>query len=368
MLTRTSRFIPTPPKPAARDDELAEVKLPPLTLADKIQNTVYSILGVHAGVFIVTFFYIMTVEAKYRFGSMVYSLAPAWNNLPVTLGVTGWLNWIPVPGTGGLGSWIINHWDYIQHVFFNKIPAGIVAFALIGLILGLGAGKPLGKPKAVDKLFIKLNQWFRIFPNRYQGYKTTPVQYFFLPLSMLISALPGVIVGSVLLFGGTALVHFMGWHPPVDAVSGMHLEFARAVLAGSVWQPIAIGALGQHFSARYVTLKAGEDQQQYFLESRTDNFYDSCDLLRDYARHPVLAEARRVMNLLSRKRSATPSKLYPPIFRHRLKAMVDANVQVPEHGKEARIVMPALLAFMTIAVLLGLYWYSWLPKHGGWLP
>jgi hypothetical protein len=30
--------------------------------------------------------------------------------------------------------------------------------------------------------------------------------------------------------------------------------------------------------------------------------------------------------------------------------------------------MPALLAFMTVAVLLGGYWYAWLPKHGGWLP
>jgi hypothetical protein len=261
----------------------------------------------------------------------------------------------------------VNHWDFIQHVYFIKIPAGIVGFAFIGLILGLGAGKPLGEPKMLDKLFITLNRWFRIFPNRYQGHKTTPLQYAFLPLSMLLSALPGVIFGSVLIFGGTALLHFLGWHLP-DPLSGLHLQSGRLILAGSVWQPIVIGALGQHFAARYVTLKAGEDQQQYFLEKRADNFYDSRQLLDDYAQNSGLAVARHVMNILSRKRSATPSGLYPPIYRHRLRAMVDADVQVPEHGAEARIVMPALLAFMTVAVLLGGYWYAWLPKHGGWLP
>lgn len=345
--------------------ELAELSLPPLTWKDKIQNTVYTVLGLHGGVFVVTFIYICLFEARYRFGDTVYSLGPAWNNLPVTLNVTSWLNWIPVPGSGGLGSWIINHWDLIQHIYFNKIPAGIVAFTFIGLLLGLGAGKPLGKPKAVDKMFIKLNQWFRIFPNRYQGYRTTSVQYALLPFSMLLAALPGVIAGSVLIYGSTALLHFAAVTPP-DPLAFLHINFARAILAGSIWQPIAIGALGQHFFARYVTLKAGEDEQSYFLESRADNAYDAGAILEGY-KNGTCTETTAI-NEISGMRKATPSKIYPPIYRHRLTAMLKARVPVPEHGNEARVVMPAILAFMAVALLLGAYWYTWLPKHGGWLP
>ena len=348
-------------------DELAELSLPPLTWQDKVQNTVYAIAGLHAGVFIVTFFYIAILEARYRFGNTVYSLAASWNNLPVTLHVTSWLNWIPVAHTGGLGSWIVNNWDLIQHIYFNKIPAGVIGFTFIGLLLGLGAGKPLGKPKFVDKVFIHLNRWFRIFPNRYQGHKTTPAQYALLPFSGLFAAIPGVIIGSVVIFGGAALFHSLGVNPFGSGVLNFSgFNSVRFLLAGSLWQPIAIGALGQHFYGRYLTLKSGEDFQQYFLDNRANGAYESGDIM-DRKEAGEIDELEAI-NLLARQPRATPGKVYPPIYRHRLREILRRHIVCVQHKREDRIVIPFLMFVLTTAVLLGGYWYLYLPKHGGWLP
>ncbi len=351
-------------------NELAELKLPKLTWKDKGQNTVYGIAGLHAGVFIMTFFYIAVLQGTYRFPwdpGTVWSLGPSWDNLPVTLGVTSWLNWIPVPHTGGLGSWIVNNWDPIQHLYFFKIPAFVIGWTFVGLLLGLGAGKPLGKPKGVDKFFIKMNDLFRIFPNRYQGYTTTTVQYAFLPVSGLAASLPGVIVSSVLIFGGTALLHSLGVNP---FGSGL-LEFSgfnslRAVLAGSVWPSIVIGAAGQHFFARYVTLKSGEDSQQYFLENRANEAYESGDIMQRKESGQITEQ--QAINELSRQPRATPGKLYPNIYRYRLAEILRQRIVCVRHGNEARIVVPFILAVLTFATIVGGYWYVYGPKHGMLLP
>jgi hypothetical protein len=361
-------------------DELATVQYRKLTVLEKVQNTVYSILGLHAGVFIVTFFYILIFAGTYRFGSTDYSLAAAWGNLPVTLHVTSWLNWFPVGHGMGLGTWIVDHWDFIQHTYFHYIPAGIVGFAIIGLILGLGAGKELGPPKLVDRLFIKLNEWTRIFPNRYQGYETTAIQYALIPVTMLLSALPGVILGSALIYGGAAVLHALGLNLPDPLtwhIAGLNGHWSRALLAGSVWQPIAIGALGQHFFARYVTLKAGEDQQRYWLEGRLDRAYDACGPVDRYAKvvqtygfgaPQTLAAQTEVINAVSALPNTAPARWYAPIYKLRYTAMLKARVKIPEHGEQAKIVMPFIFAILIVAVIMGGIWYVWLPKHGFWLP
>jgi hypothetical protein len=320
---------------------------PRLTLADIGQNLVYSVIGGHAGVWIVSALYVLVFEAKYRvFGTTIW-LKHGWDNLPGNIGLGG--------------SWIDQHWETIRHLYFRNVPEGILGLLLILVILA--KDKPVGPPDRLDRLLVKLR-----FPSHHQGMlgrhgRVSALQVILSPVTVLLASLPGVIVGSLLVYGLPTLLHhngihlLSGWHPP---------SWSQAYLAGGSWQPLVVGALGGWFFGRRSFSKVADDTQLFFIERWLDRAYAADAIIGKFEAGSLTRNEAR--DELTRLRATRPGRLYPPRFRHRYEAMLSASAAVEEHGAWISILMPLVVFVLTVLALFGAYIRLWYAKHGGWLP
>ncbi len=326
---------------------LPKLAMPRSTLADLGQNVVYSVIGGHAGVWIVSALYVLLFEARYRVFGVTIWLKHGWDNLPAKIGLGG--------------SWLDQHWDTIRHLYFRNIPEGILG--LLFILVVLAKAKPVGKPGRLDKLLVRLR-----FPSHHQGQLGRPErvsapQVILSPVTVLLASLPGVIVGSLLVFGGPVLLRHFGVH----LLPGLHPpSFARAYLAGGSWQPLAVGALGGWFFGRKSFSKVADDVQLFFIERWLGRAYQADSIIGEFEAGRVTRNQAR--DQLTRLRATRPGRLYPPTFRHRYQALLDANVAVEEHSRWIAIVMPLVVAVLAILALFGAYIRLWYATHLGWLP
>jgi hypothetical protein len=334
------------------EDQRAVPVLRKLTLGEKLQNLLYSVLGAHAGVALVSAVYVLVLQAKY-FG---FSLKYSWDHLPQAwhmthLKVLGW----------SLGPWLEAHWTVARHYFGRNIPEGVVGLSIILIILA--KAKPVtGQPSWLDRLFVRLG-----FPSHYQGMmgrheRASGLQIVLLPVTMLIAALPGVIVSSVVIFGGTALLHRYGYHLKVAAPP----RWTVAYTAGSVWQPLVIGAFGGWFFARKSVSKVADDVQLHFLEIRLAVAYAADEILQAFRDGGMTLAAAR--DALTRMKRTEPVKAYPPVYRIRYQALLAAEVRPEAHGRGTTILMAAVLVILPVLTIYGLYVRYWGAKHGLWVP
>jgi hypothetical protein len=321
--------------------------LPKLSAADRLQNLVYSIAGGHAGVWIVSAIYVLIFQARYHvFGKTIW-LKHGWDNLPANAGMRG--------------SWLDMHWDTIRHLYFRNIPEGILGLLLILAVLA--KAKPVKQPSRLDKLLVRLG-----FPSHHQGQlgrheRVSPLQVILSPLTVLLASLPGVIIGSLLIYGLPLLLRHYGLHP----LNGLHPpSWADAYLAGHSWQPLAVGALGGWFYGRKAFSKVADDVQLFFIERWLDRAHAADAILGRLKSGSITqAEAR---DELTELRATRPSRIYPPAFRHRYRALLSAGVTAEEHGRWISILMPLVVLILAVLAVFGGYIRLWYAGHGGWLP
>ena len=354
---------------AAVDITLDGLVLPKQTPLAKVQTVVYSVLGLHIGVFVMYALYVVFFLGRYQLGGYDFSLEKNWTNLPAVWHLPSGLSWIPLGGPGGLGQWIASNWDFIQHSYLLKIPVGIVGFVFIGLLLGKVSKRPLGDPSKMDKFLVRLG-----FANRHQGQlgkheETSFRQYLFLLPAMLVASLPGIIGGSLLIFGGAALLHSQfhtGWlaHPSV-----WHPALLNAYLAGTTWQPIAVGFAGARFFGRKSVTKPALDLNRYFLSCRLWVVQEWVVIINQLANGEITPEA--AMDKQTKLPGTHPSRLHAPAYRGMYEALeskvFNGLMKVPDRGSWSKYVIRAVVALLTFLAIYGAYMYLWFPKHGGWL-
>jgi hypothetical protein len=341
MVTKVSTIASeaSPPIPS--------LALPKLSAADRLQNLLYSIAGGHAGVWIVSAIYVLIFEAKYRLFGVTIWLKHGWDNLPANAGLRG--------------SWLDQHWDTIRHLYFRNVPEGILGLLLILAVLA--KAKPVGPPGRLDKLLVRLG-----FPSHHQGQlgrheRVSALQVIFSPVTVLLASLPGVIVGSLLIFGLPPLMRHYGVH----VLSSFHPpSWTDAYLAGNSWQPLAVGALGGWFYGRKSFSKVADDVQLFFIERWLNRAHAADAILARLGAGTITqTEARDELTDL---RATKPGRLYPPGFRHRYRALLNAGVTAEEHGRWISILMPLVVFVLTVLAIFGAYIRLWYAKHLGWLP
>jgi len=290
---------------------------------------------------------VIILEARYG----PVTLKHGWDYLPQNIHLASWGGW--------LGQWITAHWDTIRHVYGRNVPEGIIGLA--GVLIILAKAKPAGEPKRIDRILVRVG-----FPNHHQGQlgrheRVSALQVAMLLPTMLIASVPGVIAGSVLIYGSTALLHHYGVHLQLH-VPGVLVPY----LAGATWQPLAIGALGGWFFARKSTSKVADDVQLYFEEIRLARARAIDKALSRYSRGAWTLPA--VRERLDGLRRARPARIYPPVFRYRYDALLNAGADPEPHGTAARWAMPLAAGAVVVLGLFGAYIRLWYAKHGGWIP
>jgi hypothetical protein len=63
-----------------------------------------------------------------------------------------------------------------------------------------------------------------------------------------------------------------------------------------------------------------------------------------------------------------PVKAYPPVYRIRYQALLDAEVRPEPHGRGTTVLMVAVLVVLPVLTAYGLYVRYWGAKHGLWVP
>jgi hypothetical protein len=336
------------PSGAAASSQVPNVVLPRLSAADRLQNLLYSIAGGHAGVWIVSAIYVLIFEAKYRVFGVTIWLKHGWDHLPANIGLSG--------------SWLDQHWDTIRHLYFRNIPEGILGLLLILTILA--RGKPVGKPGRLDVLLVRLR-----FPSHHQGQlgrheRVSALQVILSPVTVLLASLPGVIVGSLLIYGLPPLLHHFGVHP----LAGFYPpSWADAYLSGHSWQPLAVGALGGWFYGRKAFSKVADDVQLFFIERWLTRAHAADAILRRLATGAISQTEAR--DELTELRATRPSRIYPPAFRNRYRALLAADVAPEAHSRWISFLMPLVVLILALLTIFGAYIRLWYAGHPtGWLP
>lgn len=310
--------------------------LPKLPLFGQAKDTTYFLGLTQVAIGVVYTAYIAITQATY-FGS---SLKDSWDNLD-KIWHFGAIPWI--------GSWLVQWWDVGRHLYGRDEIETIVCYALVILVLAK-ARQLKGKIPFIDRFMIFLH-----IPSPYQGRhvnrwgprkgqcrrpETSLLQYLFLLPSMLLLAIPGTIIMSVIVFGGMALAHRAGYH-------------AGWLNPEAVWVPIVIGIGGGNFAGHRPALKPGQDVQKSYLKRRLFIAYAAEKLLGLFKTGELsLGEAR---DQLTAMRDAAPSQLYPEAYRLRYAAMLADRVDAkPAHWWERpRTVLLSVL--FTAMALYGLY-------------
>lgn len=333
---------------AAASAEVPNLVLRRLSATDRLQNLLYSIAGAHAGVWIVSAIYVLIFEARYRVFGVTIWLKHGWDHLPAQIGLGG--------------SWLDQHWDTVRHVYFRNVPEGILGLLLILTILA--RGKPVGQPGRLDALLVRLR-----FPSHHQGQlgrheRVSALQVILSPVTVLLASLPGVIVGSLLVFGLPPLLHHYGVHP---LGSFRPPTWADAYLAGHSWQPLAVGALGGWFYGRKAFGKVADDVQLFFIE-RWLNRAQAADAILGRLASGTISQTE-ARDELTQLRATRPGRIYPPTFRNRYRAMLAAGVTAQAHSRWTSFLMPLVVLMLAVLAIFGGYIRLWYAGHPtGWLP
>lgn len=193
------------------------------------------------------------------------------------------------------------------------------------------------EPDWFDKLSVKS----RLIPNRHQGYRTKPYQYLLAPITVNLAALPGLVLGYLLVFGVPALLNTIKVH--------LHAGTISATIHGSgFWQDLGnvwtqqndaklIGLLGMFFFARRAFLKIGIDLQDFLTDRR----------------------ARRYMLDVNKRTgfkawAAEPHFPYPPVYRAEFWHKAYSGVLPKAHGNVVR-----WATLLVIPIMLAASWYGW---------
>lgn len=323
----------------AAPQRLADEILPKIPFFGHLKDTAYAVGGTQVAVGIVSALYVLVTQAVYFGKSFKYT----WDHLDLIWHVGA----IPL-----IGPWMVEYWKVFQHVFLRDAPESILGYALVVMIFV--KVKPLqDKVPVMDRLLVRLRM-----PSPYQARlgrrpDTSGLQYLMLPVSMLLSAIPGEILMSAVIFPGMALAHRYGYTSP-------WLE------PGSPWVPIAIGIGGGNFSGHKPAVKAGQDVQRFFLRQRLAVAYAAESLLLGYQQGALsLSQAR---DRLTSMRGTAPGVLYPESYRLRYRGMLERRDPA---GKRRRSEAFVIVTFVVILVLLagyGLYVRKWGVAHGYWKP
>lgn len=348
--------------------------LPKLAWWEKAYNLILTGVGAFAGKGLVFGFYILVFEAVYKLFGHKFSLANWWNNWPVLTQLPARLSAVHVGGPGGLGTWFVSRWPFIQDVYFKSWPIGVLDVAIIALILNRGAGV---KDNWFDRLTKSLyDHGLKFIPSRLDEKATTGLQYTFLPVTMLFFGIPGAILGSLILFGLPIVIHWAWLH---------------TLFGNTAFEIAVLGVLSHLFWASRITMKPAHDVQRFFLQKRAA----AAQVIKDCQmtfRDAVLTSARRVglrpgdtltpeeqpaletvmITSTSSGRRVQPQKWYPPFFVHLYDAallkVVAGEANLKKYTDATKVLIPVFTAIGVIVALFGLYEAYIVPAHGGWVP
>ena len=329
-----------------------DLKLAPLTHFQRVwQLVIGGAVSFGAGGFIYGLYFLI-FDAVYRIGGSTWTLSNVWNNWPTNANLPQALSGIRLGGQGGLGTWFVSQWPDIQHVFLQDVPAGLLAGAFVGLALNRGAGKKIGW---FDKLTLKVHDVVGVIPSRLQSEATTPAQYIFLGPLMILFALPGVFLFSVLDLGGLALMHHYGFHG-LDILGSTAVEIA------------GMGFFGHQFFANKASMRPAEDAQEFFEDRALGKAQGAIDAVKGYARGQLPLLDCIEQGTAAGKRVKLPW-FYPPnysrILTAKLELLANGTLTFKERSGAARYVLPGLLFVGFLVTILGLYCKFWLANHGG---
>ena len=314
---------------------LAETITDRIPFWDNLQTVAYSVGLGFIAVGVTSALYILIFQARYFGHSLKYS----WDHLAQL-----W-HFGAVPG---IGHWLVAYSDIGRHVFGRDVPESIVGYALVAMIVVKLQTKQRDKPPLADRVMLKLHM-----PSRYQGRDTSALQYLLLFPSMLLAALPGLLISSAAVFGGMALAHRYGYHP-------------AWLVPTAGWVPVVIGLAGGNLAGHKPAVKAGDDVQRYFLGKRLAISYAADQVLEDFQSGVISLDNAR--NKITRMRRADPSALYPLSYRLRYARLLKAHAPVKHYSRASAIGISGVVVILAVLAAYGLYVRHYGVTHGFWMP
>jgi hypothetical protein len=313
----------------------AEALIGKIPARGKVQAAVYSLALIQWAVGIVTAAYVIITQWTW-FG---YSFKYTWDHLNEI-----W-HWKAIPW---IGDFLYRNWDIGRHLYFRNLQETVLAFAFVSMIIIKLTVRPKlqGRIPWAHRAIVKMKM-----PSPYQGQlgrhpDTSGLQYVFLIPSMFLCELPGIIVFSVVVFGGMAIGHRLGFHPA--------WFYPEATIGyGPVrlpWVQILIGIGAGRFFGRLPAIKAGQDIQRRYLDVRLALRYRAGQIM-DQVLDGTLDEDKALDQLTALPRTR-PSELYPETYRRWYDALLRQLAPARPRTRWATI---ASRVTVILAVLLGAY-------------
>jgi hypothetical protein len=313
----------------------AEALIGKIPFWGKLQATVYSLGLIQWAVGIVTAAYVIITQWTWFGHSFKYT----WDHLNEI-----W-HWKAIPG---IGNFLYDNWDIGRHLYFRNLQETVLAYAFVSMIIIKLTVKPQlqGKIPWAHRAIVKMKM-----PSPYQGQlgrhpDTSGLQYVFLIPSMFICELPGIIVFSVVVFGGMALGHRLGFHP-----AWFYPEATIPVGPIKIpWVQIVVGLGAGRFFGRLPAIKAGQDIQRRYLDVRLALRYRAGAIM-DAVLGGTLDEDKG-LDQLTRLPRTRPSELYPLTYRRWYDALLKERALARPRSRWSTF---ASRATVIICVLLGAY-------------
>lgn len=311
-----------------------------IPLWGQIQKLVYSAVCGQWAVGFWSGLYVLVFQAHYFGKSFKYT----WDHLAQLWHVRA------IPGAG---PWMYLNSDLFRHLYLRDAPESILAYAVVAMIVPVLASKKKAKPPLIHRIMVRLGM-----PSPYQGDlgrhpDTSGLQYLFLMPSMLLAAIPGEIIMSVLVFGGMAAAHRAGYHSPW-------------LTPTSPWVSVAIGIGGGRLAGHAPAVKAGQDIQRFYASKRVALVYAADKILSQFKTGQISQDKAR--HELTSMRRSDPSILYPASYRMLYDRMVEDRVPVREYGRVSTIVTVSAVIVFVVVGGWGIYLRKWGITHGFWMP
>jgi hypothetical protein len=331
----------------------AETVLPKIPFFRLLQTVAYSAAATQVAEGVTSAWYVAITQATY-FG---FSFRNSWNNLNVI-----W-HFAAIPLIGG---WLSAHWEVGRHIYGRDSPEAIVGYALVAMVILhwrnlktplLGRlldrlhsrtmpGEAGARPGAVDRLLLRLH-----VPTPWQKRDTSLLQFIFLPVSILLTAIPGQILVSVPLFLGMALATKQGYH-------------SSWLTPASPWVAIVIGIGGGRLYGHKPAMKAGQTINKWFLQRRLEIWYAAKEILVGALNGSITAD--QALRALTSMRSAEPGPLYPYYYQQMYKTMRATGQPVPPHSRWSTLAFALVVVVIIAQAGYGLYVRKYGVVHGYW--
>jgi hypothetical protein len=331
-----------------------ELELPKMTRGQWLQSLAYSLGLTQWAVGVTAAVYVLLTQARY-FG---WSAKSYWD------GLNAYLHFKAVPYAG---TWLFSEWDYARHLYFRHIPEVVIAFAFVAMVV-VKVKALKDKTPLTDRVFAFLH-----IPTPYQaryrkrggemrsGY-ATPAQTVLLPGSMFLASLPGQIVFSVLVFGGMAVAHRLGYSPPWLQPDGT-VGYGHVRIA---WVPLVIGIGAGLFYGHKPAVLVGATIQRFYVDKRLAVYYAAEKILLTFAgaQLPLAAATDAVTGM----RRTRPSRLYPWLYRELYETLRGQHEPVRSYSLWSAVAFAGLVLAVIVLGAYGLYVLHWGVRHGFWMP